>query len=116
MASGDLSYLKLSGSTDGKGIKVTGTSTAATVTVHAAHATSNDEIDVYAYNDDAAAKLLTLEWGGATDPDNVIRMTIPSRVGPVFVCSLPLSNSLVVKAFAETANVIMIYGRVKRID
>lgn len=118
MAAGDLSKLKLSGSTDGKGIKVTGTSTAATVTVHTAHATSLDEITIYAYNDDASAVILTIEWGAATDPDNVIQMSIPGgSLGPVLVIpSWLLTNSLVVKAFAGTANVIVLYGSVNRID
>ena len=118
MASGDLAYLKLSGSTDGKGIKVTGTNSGGAVLLHTAHATSIDEIDILAYNNHATDSiLLTLEWGGTTDPDCLIRMTIPPRVGLIPVVSgLPLSNSLTVKAFAADADDIMCYGRVRRID
>lgn len=118
MAAGDLSRLKLSGSTDGKGIKVTGTSTAATVTVHTAHATSLDEIWLWAYNDDASAVIVTIEFGGTTDPDNVVQMSIPGgNAGTVSVIpGWVLTNSLVTKAFAGTANVIVLYGYVNRID
>lgn len=118
MAAGDLSKLKLSGSTDGKGIKVTGNGTGSTVTVHTAHATSLDALYVRAYNDDSAAILLTLEMGAATDPDNVIEMSIPGGgVGliPVLKGEV-LTNSLVLKAFAGTVNKIVLYGFVHRLD
>lgn len=109
------SFLKLSGSTDGKPIKVTGTSTAATVTIHTAHATSLDIVALSVYNDDTVPRLVTIEWGGTTDPDFVLRATIPPRSGPVLMVDrLPLTNSLVIKAFCETANVTSVSGLVTR--
>jgi len=107
--------LKLSGSTDGKGIKVVQTSTAGT-TIHTAHATDLDEIWIYAVNSQAAAVKLTLEWGQADAPDGNIEVTIPGESGLFLVApGLLLTNSLVVKAFAATANVIILHGFVNRI-
>ena len=112
---------KLSGSTDGKAIKVTGTGTGSTVTIHTATANSGDIdlVTLYAQNNDADGEVrtLTLEWGAATDPDNLIVLPIPCKVGPVLVCErLPIMNSLVVKAFADEANDVQIMGRVERVD
>lgn len=116
-----LSKLKLSGSTDGKGIKVTGTSSGGSVTLHTADATALDEIWLYAVNTDTTARLLTIEFGGTSSPDNTITKTISpqgseGRDGLILVVpGYLLTNSLVAKAFAATANVIMIYGYVHRI-
>ena len=108
--------LKLSGSTDGKGIKVTQTATAGD-TIHTAHATALDEIWIYAVNSSADVVKLTIEWGEATAPDGNIEGTIPAEGGLVLVIpGLLLTNSLVVKAFAETADVILIHGFVNRIS
>lgn len=107
--------IKLSGSTDGKGIKVVATATAGT-TIHTAHATDLDEIWIYAVNSQAAAVKLTLEWGEATAPEGNIEVTIPGESGLFLVVpGLLLTNSLVVKAFANTENVVIIHGFVNRI-
>jgi len=109
------SKLKLSGSTDGKGVKVVQTATAGT-TIHTAHASDLDEIWLYAVNSDTTARKLTLEWGEATAPDGNIEQTIPAESGLVLVApGLLLTNSLVVKAFAAAANVVLIHGYVNRI-
>lgn len=109
------SKVLLSGSTDGKQIKVVQTATAGT-TVHTAHATAYDEVWVWCTNSDTTARKLTIEWGEATAPDGNVEVTIPPESGPVLV--IPgwiLTNSLVVKAFAATANVLTIAGFVNRI-
>lgn len=107
--------LKLSGSTDGKGIKVAATATPGT-TIHTAHLTDLDEIWIYAVNSQASAIKLTLEWGEATAPDGNIEVTIPGESGLFLVVpGLLLTNSLVVKAFAGTPNVLVIHGFVNRI-
>lgn len=108
--------LKLSGSTDGKGIKVTQTATAGD-TIHTAHATALDEIWLYAVNTHTADVVLTLEYGGVSDPDNLMIVTVPFKAGLVpIIPGLLLTNSLVIKAFAGTANVVMLYGFVNRIS
>jgi hypothetical protein len=105
-----------SGSTDGAGVKVTGTSTAATVTFHTAHASAKDEIHLWAYNDDSVARTLTLEIGGTTDPDNLVVMTIPAQTGLTYVLpGMNLTNSKTVKAFASAGNVVVLYGYVNRL-
>ena len=73
----------LSGSTNGKNISVTGTSTGASVTVHTATSgTSNlDEIWLYAANTSAAAVVLTVEFGGTTDQDDLIELEIAADSG-----------------------------------
>ena len=108
--------LKLSGSTDGKGIKVTQTATAGD-TIHTAHATALDEIWLYATNTSDSDVELTFEWGEATAPDGNIICTVPSKSGlQLIIPGFLLTNSLVVKAFADTANVIIIHGFVNRIS
>ena len=113
-----ISRVILSGKADGKLIKVTATSSAGT-TIHTAIAgtTDMDEIWLYACNTDAADKKLTIEWGGTASPDDLIEVTIPGESGLVkIVEGLILQNGAVVRAFAETTNVINIGGFVNRID
>lgn len=107
----------LSGSTNGRMIKVAATATLGT-TIHTAVSgtTSFDEIWLWAVNSDTTARKLTIEYGGATAPDNLIEITIPAESGLVEI--LPgflLQNSLVVTAFCASANVVMIGGYVNRI-
>jgi hypothetical protein len=108
----------LSGSTNGKAIKVVETGTAGT-TIHTAvsGATDMDEIWLWAVNSSAGAVKLTLEWGEATAPDGNIEVSIPGESGLIQVApGLLLQNGLVVKAFASSANVILIHGFANRID
>lgn len=107
----------LSGSTQGKGIKVVAAATLGT-TIHTAVAgtSSWDEIWLYAVNSSAAAVKLTIEWGEAAAPDGNIELIIPGESGLILVIpGLLLQNSLVVTAFAGTGNIIVIHGYVNRI-
>lgn len=107
----------LSGSTNGKAILVAATATPGT-TIHTAVAgtSSLDEIWLYAVNSSTSNVKLTIEWGEATAPNGNIEVTIPGESGLILVVpGLLLQNSLVVKAFANTANVICIHGYVNRI-
>lgn len=110
----------LSGSTNGLGVKVTGTSTGASVTVHTAIAgtTSFDLVTLWCVNNDAdgETRTLTIEFGGTTDPDNLLVAPIPAKVGPVLVAQrLALRNGLVIKAFSDEANDCIVYGEVQRV-
>ena len=111
------SKVLLSGSTNGKQIKVVQTATAGTTIHTATSGTSNlDEIWLYAVNSSSSAVKLTIEWGEATAPDGNIEVTVPAEDGYMLVVpGLLLQNSLVVKAFAATANVVLINGYVNRI-
>lgn len=109
------SKLKLSGSTDGRMVKVAATGTPGT-TIHTAHATDLDEVWLYAVNSDATARKLTIEFGGTTSPDDTIEITIQPEAGlAVVVPGLILTNSTVVRAFAASANLVLIGGFVNRI-
>lgn len=109
--------LKLSGSTDGMPIKVVQVATAGD-TIHTAHATALDEIWLWVTNTDTVERTLTIEYGGATDPDNLIckAVPIPLSSAPILICAgLLLTNSKVVKAFASSASKLLITGYVNRI-
>ena len=109
------SKVKLSGSTDGRSIKVVQTATAGTL-IHTAHATALDEIWLYAMNTDTVDRKLTIEFGGVTSPDDLLEMTISAEGGLILIIpGMLLTNSVVVRAFAATANVVTINGYVNRI-
>ena len=108
----------LSGSTNGKNISVTGNATGSAVTVHTATSgTSNlDEIWLYATNTSATARVLTIEFGGTTDQDDLIELEIAADSGMTLIIpGLLLQNSLVVKAFAAAGDEINLNGYVNRI-
>lgn len=116
-----MSKIPLSGSTNGRGIKVTTASPidGSDTTIHTGvtGTTDTDYVTLYAYNDDTVTRELHLGWGGTTDPDDLIILEIPPKVGLVSVAyNLPIRNSLVVVASASAANVITIHGHVTRID
>lgn len=109
------SFHLISGSTNGKGVKVTATATAGT-TVHTAASgtTTFDLVTLWAQNNNSSGttRTLTLEWG-ATSTDNNIIVSIPARTGLVLIADrLPIQNSLVVGAFADVANEVIIYGTI----
>jgi len=110
----------LSGSTQGRQIKVVATATAGT-TIHATgiSATVQDEVWLWATNSDTTARKLTIEFGGVSAPDDLVEITIPPESGPVLVIpGWRLTGSgaaaSTVGAFAATANVVTIGGYVNR--
>lgn len=107
----------LSGSTNGKGIKVVQTATAGTLIHTAVSGTSSfDEIWLYAYNGHTTTVTLTIEFGEATVPDGNIVITLPNKAGRLLIVDgRLLQNSLVVRAFASVANVVVIDGFVNQI-
>jgi hypothetical protein len=109
---------KLSGSTSGKQIKVVATATAGT-TIHTATSSTGagvwDEIWIYASNSDTVNRTLTLEWGGTSAPDDTSTITIAPNTRVLVADGRILQNSLVVKAFASAANVILVDGYVNAI-
>ncbi len=114
-----LTKAELSGSTDGRPIKVAATATPGT-TIHTAGAVTGDdnydELYLFAGNTDTTDRKLTIEWGGVTAPDDLIEVTIPAEGGLILVVpGLILQNGLLVRAFAATANVLNIFGYVNKI-
>lgn len=111
----------LSGSTDGRGVLISGTTSGGANTVHTASATATvyDEIWLYAQNTDTTARKLTVEWGG-TGAGDTLEITIPAESGLTLIApGLVLKGNatpLVVKAFAATTNVVAVYGYCNRIS
>ena len=104
----------------GLGVKVAATATAGTA-IHTASTVSTtiDEIWLYAVNTSTSSVKLTIEWGEATAPDGNIEVTILPEAGLVTVVPGFLlqgnATARVVRAFAATANVIVLHGFVNRI-
>ena len=107
----------LSGSTDGKQIKVAATATAGTL-IHTGSTTpaTLHEVWLYAVNTDSTDRKLTIEWGGVADPDDLIEFTVEAENGLYLIIpGLILkgnATALNVRVFAATANVICISGYV----
>ena len=112
-----VSRIPLSGSTHGRAIKVAATATAGTLIHTGTSSTTDcDVVTLYAYNSSASAVNLTIEWGGVSDPDDLIKLSIPATSGLTLLCpDLVLRNSLVVRAFAGTTNVVTVQGFVNRV-
>ncbi len=116
----DYKKRKLSGSADGRGIKVAATSSPGTL-IHTAlsniAANEWDEIWIKAVNTSGSPVKLTIEWGGTTSPDDLVEVTIPAEDG--FTEVIPghvLNNAKEVRAFAATADVIVLHGFVHRYE
>jgi hypothetical protein len=116
------SKVLLSGSTQGKAIKVAATTSTGT-TIHATGTSSSiiDEVWLYAYNSSASAVTLTIQYGGTTAVDNDIKISIPPTSGltlivPGLVLTGTGSAANTVYAYAGTTNVITISGYVNRIS
>lgn len=113
----------LSGSTQGKAIKIAATTSgSAGTTIHATgtSASVQDEVWLYAYNSSASAVALTIQWGGVTAVDNEIKLTIPSLSGltlviPGLILTGTGSAANTIAAYAGTTNVITVTGYVNRI-
>lgn len=111
----------LSNSTDGRAILIAQTATPGTL-IHtgSTNAAVLDEIWLYATNTSTSAVKLTVEWGAATAPNDLIEVTVAPESGLVVVSSGLLikgnATALIVRAFAATTNVITIHGFVNRIS
>jgi hypothetical protein len=107
----------LSGSTNGRPIIVAASATAGTL-IHTSvsGSVSLDEVWLYATNTSVSSIKVTVEFGGTSTSDQ-IEVSIPGESGLfLLVPGLILQNSLEVRAFAGTVNVINICGYVNRIS
>jgi hypothetical protein len=116
------SKLHLSSSSAGQPIKVAATGTPGT-TIHTTSTSSTaiDEVWIYANNTSASAVVLTIEFGGVTNPDNTVILSIPAQAGlslvlPGLTLSGTGSAGRIVSAFAATTNVINISGYINRVS
>lgn len=114
----------LSGSTQGKAIKVAATTSgSAGTTIHATGTSSSiiDEVWLYAYNSSSSAVVLTVQWGGVTAVDNETKLSIPATSGltlviPGLILTGTGSAANTIAAYAGTTNVITVSGYVNRIS
>lgn len=116
-----VSRIPFSGSTQGRGIKVAATGTPGT-TIHATGTSSTvlDLATIYCVNSDTTARKLTIEWGSTTSPDDTIEVTIGAEAGlqlviPGLLLTGTGAAANTVRAFAATANVLIIFGYVDRV-
>jgi hypothetical protein len=121
----DTVWLPLSGSTDGKPIKIVAVASPGTL-IHTAclstataRDTTLDEVHLWVANQTAGAQTITVEWGGPTNPDDrtttaysVAINTLPFKLAD----GLVLRNGLTIKAFAGGggANTLTVFGYVIR--
>lgn len=112
----------LSGSTNGKPIKIAATAIGSSTTIHTAltGTTGFDEVYVWFNNTDSGLDhQITVAWGGQTDPDHVIQRVITlskNGIGVLLIPGYVLQNGLICSAFADTANFILATGYVNRIN
>jgi hypothetical protein len=113
-----LTKIPFSGSTHGRPVLVASTATGAGTTIHTAQATTTDglgdEVVMYAYNSNSTAETVTVGFGGTTDPDDLIKVSVPANTYVTVLSGLLLRNALVVKAFSTTASKVNISGYVIR--
>lgn len=112
----------LSGSSYGKAITISATSSTGT-TIHATGTSSSviDEVWLYALNTSSSPVTLTIQYGGTDAVQNAIPIIIPADLGPVlvipgFILTGTGSASSTVYAYADTANVLTVMGYVNRIS
>ena len=109
---------KLSESVDGKGIKIEASSTPGTLL----HTTvggedSFDEVWIWVTNTSIVDQILTIEWGEVTAPDGNIIYTVSAQDGlKLIIPGLILQNSLEIRAFTETVDVLVVHGFVNLIS
>lgn len=112
-----ISKLILSGSTNGKPIKVVATATPGTA-IHTGtsntSAGNGETCIVNVYNSDTVDRTITFECGGTASPDNHVKRTIPA--GETIAVPLPFLNSTsAVAAFGSAANVLVVSGYAEKI-
>ena len=110
----------LSGSTDGEGIKVTGTAPSLGAVVHTAvtgAADSIDEIWLYAHSNVTTLNNIGFAIGPTTATGTRYKHTVTAddRSGlHLVMAGLVLRNAKVVKAFAATGTDFVVFGYVNR--
>ena len=111
-----------SGSTQGKGIKISATTSGTANTIHTTgnSSTTLDEVWVWVVNSSTAAVKATCLVGGSTSPDNEIEVTVPGESGLMLVvpglilCGTGSAGNTV-SMFAASANTLIAYSYVNRI-
>ena len=116
---GTFSKIILSGSTDGQGIDVTGTTPSAGTVIHTAvtgAADSIDEIYVYAFANVTTAVEVGLHWGATASGSRLVYTITGDDLGGLHLISpgLVLRNAKVVKAYVTAVGLAAVFGYVNR--
>jgi hypothetical protein len=115
----DYKLRKLSASEKGRGILVAASSSPGTLLHQALDSTAANEWDALTLrvvNLSSSPVKLTLEWGG-TDAADQVELTIPAESGFSQVVDRHLlQDGAQVRAFAATANVLVVHGYVQRYE
>src|SRR4051812_6525276 len=112
-----IKWLPCSGSTNGRGIKLSQTATAGNLLHTAQSATTDgcaDLIEVTVYNSDTSDRRVTFEVGGTTAPDDNRGGTVPAQEERTFGPFL-LRGGLALRAFASSANVLTVHPRFRQV-
>jgi hypothetical protein len=103
-----------SAATHFRGIKIAATATPGT-TLHVAQAAATDGcvdvVEVRVYNSDTVDRLVTFECGGTTAPDDNQGGYVGAKETRTF--TIFMRNGLTLKAFADTANVLVAHINVQ---
>lgn len=109
----------LSGSADatgnGKLVSIAATSSPGT-TLHTASSGTDywDVVTIEVSNNDTIERTLTLQWGGTTDAD-LLRVDLAPGVGAqMIVDRWRIRNGLIIRAFADAADVVVAKVEVER--
>lgn len=116
---GTFAKIILSGSTDGQGIDVTGTTPSAGTTIHTGitgQSDAFDEVYLYAYAGATTAREVGIHWGATASGSRFV-YTIPAGAQDglhLVVPGLMIRNAKVVKAYATAVGAVAIFGYVHR--
>jgi len=117
--------LNLSGSTNGRGIKVAVKSSIDSGTLlHTGPSvnTSYDEVWLYAMNSGTLTNVkIVIQWGDITNPDDLYEYVMPTGESGLHVITSGLiirgnSTPLEIRATCDPINVMIIFGYVNRIS
>lgn len=117
---GTYSKIVLSGSTDGQGIPVTGTTPSQGTVIHTAvtgAADSIDEVWLYAYGSATTAREISLAIGPTTATGSRLRYEVTAgdfQGLHLIYPGLPLLNAKVIKAYVTAADAVNVFGYVNR--
>jgi len=113
-----IKWIPGSGTTNFRGIKVTGTSSGAGVTLHAAQASITDGnadlVEVTVYNSDTTDRTISFGVGGTTSPDDIRGGTVPAGEERTFYNML-LRGGLSLTAWGSAANVLSCHPRYRQV-
>lgn len=114
-----MTTIALSGSTRGRPIQLTGTTSGTAVTLHTATTTAGqiDRLFIDLTNTSASAVVVTIEFG-TTGVGNEIDVTVPANATVRAVDGSVIGGAATdtVRAYATAANVINVTGRVERLS